>query len=146
MEQLSAIFIIFCEKNKGKTCKNGQDARIRIIKKALTPFPIRCECFINSISSTIPFPLCWHISRSLDGLCCMKPTSESEVLVLLVFLATVPACFATDRTTTRTRNTDISTSHESNCYFTNQLRRIRFLKESEKVKCFTLADSIKCKK
>jgi len=26
-----------------KTCKNEQDARIRIKKKALTPFPIRCE-------------------------------------------------------------------------------------------------------
>ena len=44
----------------------------------------------------------------------MKPTTESEVLVLLVFLATVPASLATDRTTTSTRNTDIATSHESN--------------------------------
>ena len=88
--------------------------------------PIRCECSINSILSAIPFPLCWYISRSHDGLCCMKPTTESEVLVLLVFFATVPAGLATDRTTTCTRYADIATSHESNRYFTNQLRRISF--------------------
>jgi len=114
MEQLSAIFIIFCEKNEGETCKFEQDARIRIVKKALTPFLIRCECSTNITLSAIPFPLCWLILRSLDGLCCMKPTTESEVLVLLVFLATVPACLATDRTTTSTRCVDIATSHESN--------------------------------
>ncbi len=50
----------------------------------------------------MPFLLCWHISRSLDGLCCMKPTTESEVQVLLVFLATIPASLATDRTVTST--------------------------------------------
>lgn len=44
----------------------------------------------------------------------MKQTTKSEVLVLLVFLATIPAGFATDRTTTSTRYVDIATSHESN--------------------------------
>ena len=44
----------------------------------------------------------------------MKQTTKSEVLVLLVFLATIPAGFATDRTTTSTRCVDIATSHESN--------------------------------
>ena len=64
----------------------------------------------------------------------MKPTTESEVLVLLVFFATVPASLATDRTTISTRNTDRATSHESNSDLSNQLCRIRFLKEGEKVK------------
>lgn len=117
--------MIFCEKNEGETCKNEQDARIRIIKKALTPFSIRCECSIKSKLSAIPFPLCWHISRSFDGLCCMKPTTESEVLVFLVFLATVPASLATDRTTTCTRYADVATSHESNSDLSNQLRSVR---------------------
>ena len=84
----------------------------------------------------MPFLLCWHISRSLDGLCGMKPTTESEVLVLLVFLATIPASLATDRITTCTRYADIATTHESNSDLSNQLCRIRFLKESEKVKRF----------
>jgi hypothetical protein len=66
----------------------------------------------------------------------MKPTTESEVLVLLVFPAPVPACFGTYITTTSTRNTDISTSHESNSDLSNQLCRIRFLKESEEIKRF----------
>jgi hypothetical protein len=66
----------------------------------------------------------------------MKPTTESEVLVLLVFLAPVPTSFATDRTTTSTRNTDIATSHESNSNLSNQFRSVRFIKESEKVKRF----------
>ena len=66
----------------------------------------------------------------------MKPTTELEVLVLLVFFATVPASLATDRTTISTRNTDIATSHEGNCDLSNQLCRIRFLKESEKIKRF----------
>ena len=65
----------------------------------------------------------------------MKSTTESEVLVLLVFLATVPASLATDRTTS-TRYVDIATSHESNSDLSNQLRRIRFLKEGEKIKRF----------
>ena len=40
-ERQSAIFIVFCEKkNEGETCKNGHEARIRIVKKALTPFSI----------------------------------------------------------------------------------------------------------
>ena len=119
-----------------KTCKNEQDARIRIIKKALTPFPIRCECSIRSKLSAIPFPLCRHISRSFDGLCCMKPTTKSEVLVLLVFLATVPASLTTDRASTCTRYVDIATSHENNSDLSNQLRRVRFLKEGEKIKRF----------
>ena len=125
--------MIFCEKNEGETCKYEQDDRI---KKALTPFLIRCECSPNSISSSIPLPLCWHISQSLDCLCCMQPATEQEVLVLLVFLSTVPACFATDRTTTSTRNTDMATSHESNSDFSNQLRRVRFFEEGEKFKRF----------
>lgn len=66
----------------------------------------------------------------------MKPTTESEVLVLLIFIATVPACFATDRTTTSTRYVDIVNSHESNCDLSNQLRRVRFLTEGEKIKRF----------
>ena len=66
----------------------------------------------------------------------MKPTTESEVLVLLIFIATVPASFATYRTTTSTRYVDIATSHESNCDLSNQLCRIRFLKEGEKIKRF----------
>jgi hypothetical protein len=66
----------------------------------------------------------------------MKPTTELEVLVLLVSFATIPASLATDRTTTSTRSTDIATSHESNSDLSNQLSRIRFLKESEKVKRF----------
>ena len=43
-------------------------------KESAHTFPIRCECFINNILSAIPFPLCWHVLRSLDGLGCMKPT------------------------------------------------------------------------
>ena len=39
-ERQSEIFIIFCEKNEEETCKNEHDARIRIVKKALTPFSI----------------------------------------------------------------------------------------------------------
>ena len=66
----------------------------------------------------------------------MKLTTESEVLVLLVFFATVPASFATDRTTTSTRYVDIATSHESNSDLSNLLCRIRFLKEGEKIKRF----------
>ena len=61
----------------------------------------------------------------------MKPTTELEVLVLLVFLATVPASLATDRTTS-TRYVDIATSHESNSDPSNQFRRIRFFKEPRK--------------
>ena len=98
-------------------------------KEGTHTFLIRCECSINSTLSAIPFPLCWHMSRSLDGLCCMKPATESEVLILLVFLAPVPASFATDRTTS-TRYVDIATSHESNSDLSNQLRRVRFFKES----------------
>ena len=66
----------------------------------------------------------------------MKPTTESEVLVFLVFLATVPASLATGRTSTCTSNTDIVTSHESNSNLLNQLRSVRFLKKGEKVKRF----------
>ena len=73
----------------------------------------------------------------------MKPTTESEVLVLLVFLATVPTSFATDRTTTCTRYVDIATSHESNCDLSNQLRRVRFLKEGEKIKRFMYLPKIR---
>ena len=65
----------------------------------------------------------------------MQPTTESEVLVLHVFLATVPASLIADRGP-RTRNTDIATSYESNCDLSNQLRRVRFLKEGEKIKRF----------
>ena len=64
----------------------------------------------------------------------MKPTTTSEVLVLLVFLATVPASLATDRASSCTRYVDIATSHESNSDLSNQLRRVRFLKEGEKIK------------
>ncbi len=71
----------------------------------------------------------------------MKPTTESEVLVLLVFLATIPACLATDRTTTSTRYVDIATSHESNSDLSNRLRRVRFLKEGEKIKRFMYLQS-----
>ena len=66
----------------------------------------------------------------------MKPTTDSEVLVLFVFFATVPASFATDRTATSTRYIDIATSHESNCDLSNQFRRVRFFKEGEKIKRF----------
>ena len=66
----------------------------------------------------------------------MKPTTESEVLVLLIFIATVPASLATDRTTTSTSYIDIATSHESNSDLTNQLRSVRFFKECEKIKRF----------
>ena len=67
----------------------------------------------------------------------MKPTTKLEVLVLLVFLATIlPASLAIDRTTISTRNTDRATSHESNSDLSNQLCRIRFLKEGEKIKRF----------
>ena len=66
----------------------------------------------------------------------MKPTTESEVLVLLIFIATVPTSFATDRTTTCTRYVDIATYHESNCDLSNQLCCVRFFKEGENIKRF----------
>ena len=135
-ERQSAIFMIFCEKNEGATCKNEQDARIRIKKKALTPHLVRCECPINNTLSAIPFPLCRHISRSFDGLGCMKPTTESEILVLFVFLATVSTGLATNRTSTNTCNGNIVTSHESKSDLSNMFLRIRFRKESEKAMCF----------
>ena len=34
------IYSFLWEKNEGETCKNEHDARIRIVKKALTPFSI----------------------------------------------------------------------------------------------------------
>ena len=134
-EQESAIFMIFVRKMRALLVKRTRRSNT-YNKDGTHTLPIRCECSINSISSAIPFPLCRHMSRSLDGLCCMKPTTESEVLVLLVFLATVPASLATDRTTTSTRYVDRATPHESNSDLSNQLRRIRSLKEGEKIKRF----------
>ena len=58
----------------------------------------------------MPLSPCRYISRSLDSLCSMKPATESEVLVLLILLAPIPASLTTDGATASTGEADIDGS------------------------------------
>lgn len=79
----------------------------------------------------MPLSPCRYISGSLDGLCCMESATESEILVLLIFLAPIPNSLTTDRTTASARNADIVTTHERNGYLANKYGSVRVLKESK---------------
>ena len=61
---------------------------------------------------TITFSLHLHFSGILNSPCSMKPTTESEVLVLFILPASIPASLTTDRATASARNADIVTTGE----------------------------------
>ena len=69
---------------------------------------------------TITFSLHLHFSGILNSPCCMKPATESEVLVLLILLAPILYSLTADRTTTSARDVDIVTTHEGNGHLANK--------------------------
>lgn len=76
---------------------------------------------------TITFSLHLHFSGILNSPCSMKPTTESEVLVLFILPASIPASLTTDRATASARNADIVTTHEGNGYLTNKFGSVGLL-------------------
>ena len=75
----------------------------------------------------MPLSPCRYILGNLDSLCSMEPTAKSEVLVLLILFAPIPACLTADRATTSARDADIVTTHEGNNYLTNKFGGVRLL-------------------